>query len=214
MSTKSEFSYMSGMSTDRDPNVMSTNGDTKPVVKEEKASCSQPASTSCPTSSSSAHEDSSSPSDPCDSDYDPGGQHEAPPPASPAAASRNNNQQNGHQLRARGANKKTDCTSDSETQGRLRKKPKIESRSNSDCDSDASDFEDGQAVNGLLTNNGFASPFPSPDHNYAISPVKIDVSEIKDETEESVKEEVKEEPQDDETPNSRYKVLVIRLFWA
>ena len=117
-------------------------------------------------------------------------------------------------LRARGANKKTDCTSDSETQGRLRKKPKIESRSNSDCDSDASDFEDGQAVNGLLTNNGFASPFPSPDHNYAISPVKIDASEIKDETEESVKEEVKEEPQDDETPNSRYKVLVIRLFWA
>ena len=61
-------------------------------------------------------------------------------------------------------------------------------------------------MNGLLTNNGFASPFPSPDHNYAISPVKIDVSEIKDETEESVKEEVKEEPQDDETPNSRYKV--------
>ena len=67
-------------------------------------------------------------------------------------------------------------------------------------------------MNGLLTNNGFASPFPSPDHNYAISPVKIDVSEIKDETEESVKEEVKEEPQDDETPNSRYKVLLIDFF--
>ena len=201
MSAKSEFSYMSGMSTDRDPNSMAS---------ERKAGCSQPASASAssPSSTPSAHEDSSSPSDPCDSDYDPGSHHEDTRPSSPNV-NQNEHQQNGHRSTgaARSAHRK-ECssTSDSETQGR-RKKPKIESHSNSDCDS-ASDFEaneDGH-VNGLLTNGGFASPFPSPDHNYAISPVKVDPCETKAETEEDVKEEVKQEPKDDETPNSRYKV--------
>ena len=197
MSAKSEFSYMSGMSTDRDPNSM---------AGERNASCSQPGSASSPSSAPSAHEDSSSPSDPCDSDYDPGGRHEDTRPSSPNVVNQNDHQQNGHRSTARSAHQK-DCTSDSETQQGRRKKPKIESHSNSDCDS-ASDFEaneDGH-VNGLLTNGGFASPFPSPDHNYAISPVKVDPCETKAETEEDVKEEVKQEPKDDETPNSRYKV--------
>ena len=193
MSAKSEFSYMSGMSTDRDPNSVYT------ASSERKASSSQPTLASSPSCSTSAHEDSSSPSDPCDSDYDPGRHHDDTRPSSPNV-NQNDHQQNGHRSKARSAHQK-DCTSDSETQGR-RKKPKIESHSNSDCDS-ASDFEDEQ-VNGLLSNGGFASPFPSPDHNYAISPIKIDPSESKAETEE---EEVKQEPKDDETPNSRYKVL-------
>ena len=200
MSAKSEFSYMSGMSTDRDPNSMAS---------ERKAGCSQPASASAssPSSTPSAHEDSSSPSDPCDSDYDPGSHHEDTRPSSPNVIQ--NDRQNGHRsARAGRSGHRKDCTSDSETQGR-RKKPKIESHSNSDCDS-ASDFEadeDGGHVNGLLSNGGFASPFPSPDHNYAISPVKVDPSETKAETEEDVKEEeVKQEPKEDETPNSRYKV--------
>ena len=198
MSAKSEFSYMSGMSTDRDPNSM---------AGERKAGCSQPASASSPSTTPSAQEDSSSPSDPCDSDYDPGSHHEDTRPSSPNV-NRKDHPQNGHRSTgaARSAHRK-DC-SDSETQGR-RKKPKIESHSNSDCDS-ASDFEadeEGGHVKGLLSNGGFASPFPSPDHNYAISPVKVDPGETKAETEEDVKEEeVKEEPKEDETPNSRYKV--------
>ena len=187
MSAKAEFSYMSGMSTDRDPNSM---------ANERKAGCSRPEPASSPSSTPSAHEDSSSPSDPCDSDYDPGGHHEDTRPSSPNGIQ--NNQQNGHRsTRAGRSGHGKESTSDSEMQGR-RKKPKIESHSNSDCDS-ASD-EDGH-VNGLL-NGGFASPFPSPDHNYAISPVKVDPSETKAETE----EDVKEEPKEDETPNSRYKV--------
>ena len=199
MSAKSEFSYMSGMSTDRDPNSMAS---------ERKPGCSQPTSGSSPSSTPSAPEDSSSPSDPCDSDYDPGGYHEDTRPSSPNVFQ--NDRQNGHRSTGAGrSGHQKDCTSDSETQGR-RKKPKIESHSNSDCDS-ASD-EDGH-VNGLLNcNGGFASPFPSPDHNYAISPVKVDPSEMKAETEEDVKEEVKQEPKEDETPNSRYKVLSCGLF--
>jgi len=83
------------------------------------------------------------------------------------------------------------------------KKAKIESPLDSDCDSD--DFSKDLDNLSHLLGGPQNSPFPSPDHNYAISPVKTE-TEIKSETENIVKD-VKVEPkeEEDETP-SRYRL--------
>jgi hypothetical protein len=82
------------------------------------------------------------------------------------------------------------------------KKAKVESQPNSSCDTDS----EPEPVCGLLGEGGYPSPFPSPDHNYAISPVKGEAADVKVEAVEE--EDVKHEPDEEkeEEPPSRYRV--------
>jgi len=92
------------------------------------------------------------------------------------------------------------------------KKPKLESHSICDTKENANPLGDRDFLHHIMSQaNGsddFPIPFPTPDHNYAISPQK-DTDAIKEEPQEEIKEEVKSEPIEDENEGrctNRYKL--------
>lgn len=207
-SAKSEFSYMS---SERQPSSSHLESSRAASPAPELPGSPQPSpgdSSYYPSSASSAASQAggSAPASPTPRDQHNG--HD-----SPAEAQTNGHCSNGL---SNGARRASWGDSDAESQT---KKPKIESPRDSDCDSD-SDFDASQDQVNLLGSGSYPSPFPSPDHNYAISPVKLDPSEVRAETEQDVKEEeeqeeeekenkvVKEEPKEEEGESqpSRYRV--------
>lgn len=131
----------------------------------------------------------------------------------------NGNNSSDHQngCHSNGSSSKTP-SSDSD-QEQHAKKPKRESRCDSYCDTDSDLGEDLGKVPHILGGDEYPSPFPSPDHNYAISPVKLEARSEEDDEEDDaplrqrmkrVKQEteVKQEPKEvNETP-SRYRVNI------
>lgn len=91
------------------------------------------------------------------------------------------------------------------------KKPKLESHSTCDNKPNTNTFSDREILHQIMSQaNGsddFPVPFPTPDHNYAISPQKDDIPKTEPKIE--VKEEVKLEPveeEKEERSTSRYKL--------
>jgi len=81
------------------------------------------------------------------------------------------------------------------------KKPKLESLN--DCDNTSDSKGDNNLLHSIMSqiDSVYSRPFPSPDHTYAISPVKEEIQEPA--TSNGIKTETVEQPEEEQTPTYR-----------
>jgi len=209
---KSEFQYMS---SERTRDTESDNEDIKPLTGDINGSNSHVedvnASDSCRSSVNGSDSCSGSVngSDSC---------HSLDSPNTPGSNSPNDSRLGEPSINAIDQNDDCDSTYNgdshfsvdrafSEPNLTCIKKPKIESHSSCDTKPNTNPFRDKEFLHQIMSqaksSDEFPIPFPTPDHNYAISPHKDDIPKLE------LKEEIKTEPPEhekEERSTARYKL--------